>query len=63
MEGTTEEMMEVEKKYQKKKTNSHYRRKFTSVSLARKKKATQDQNILVTATLVKRERPFLKNKL
>ena len=37
----------------KEKRNTCYRRKFTLVSLAGKKKVTLEQNILVTATLVK----------
>ena len=66
MEETKEEMMkemtEVEKNTNGKKRNTCYRRRFTSVNWVRKKKTMPDQNILVTATLFKRERTFPKKQ-
>ena len=62
MEETMEEMMEEKKKYQQEEVKYMLQEKIWA-SLARKKKVTLDQNILVTATLVKRERIFLKYDL
>ena len=61
MEETIEEMMEAEKKYQQE--EEKYTLQTICIGQLRKKKATPDQNILVTATLVKRERTFPKYEL
>ena len=60
IEETLEEMTEAEKKYQQEEENTHHRSRSTLVSLVRKKKATHDQNILVTATLIKRRKNISK---
>ena len=57
------EKTEAEKNTKKKRRSMCFRRRSIQASLARKKRVTPDQNILVTATLVKRERTFLKYKL